>query len=440
MHPNLSFEQAPPISVPYRFFLTAPWFGVAAGLLLVWLGADALASRWVPGALAATHLLTAGFMLQAMIGASFQFVPVAAGGNVWRPRLLVGVVHPALTIAVVLLVLAFMITGVGGGHLFLAAATIFSVVLGGYVVVACVALWRTPARGTTIPALRAAIFGLAVTVVLGVALAGGLGLQKVWPLIEMTNVHAAWGLGGWSLLLLAGVSYYVVPMFQLTPAYPAWLARWLPVAMLSVLGVWSFQLAGNVSAWQPQWQSWVLLVGLALAAAFAVATLTIQFRRRRKVPDPTLGFFRAAMLSLLMILASALVFEAVPELGSHPRAAVWLGMLALPGVFVSAINGMLYKIMPFLNWLHLQRFCGLTMLPPNMKRMIPESSMFGQMRLHFVALAVLLASVPWPELTRPAGALFAVSCAWLGGNLIVGVRSYLVFRDRIRAGGADRES
>ena len=434
MHPNLSFEQAPPISVPYRFFLTAPWFGVAAGLLLVWMGADALASRWVPGALAATHLLTAGFMLQAMAGALLQFVPVAAGGNVWRPRLLAGVAHPALVIAVILLVLAFLI---GARDLFLVAAAIFAVAISGYVIVVGTALRRTPAQGTTILALRTAIFGLAITVILGVVLAGGLGLQKVWPLIEITNIHAAWGLGGWALLLLAGVSYYVIPMFQLTPAYPAWLTRWLPRALLLILAIWSLQLMDG--AFQ-QWQRWVLLAGLILAAAFAVSTLILQFRRRRKVPDPTLVFFRGAMLALLAIPLSALVFEAMPELGSHPRGAVWLGVLALPGVFVSAISGMLYKIMPFLNWLHLQRLCGLTMLPPNMKRMIPESLMFGQMRLHFAALAVLLASVPWPELTRPAGLLFAASCAWLGGNLVIGVRSYLIFRDQIRAGDAGRES
>ena len=81
MHPNLSFEQAPPVSVPYRFFLTAPLFGVAAGLLLVWLGESAVASRWSGGALALTHLLAVGFMLQAMTGAVMQFVPVAAGGR-----------------------------------------------------------------------------------------------------------------------------------------------------------------------------------------------------------------------------------------------------------------------------------------------------------------------------------------------------------------------
>ena len=43
MESVFDFEQTPPLSVPYRFFLTAPLFVVAAGLLLAWLGQDAFA-------------------------------------------------------------------------------------------------------------------------------------------------------------------------------------------------------------------------------------------------------------------------------------------------------------------------------------------------------------------------------------------------------------
>lgn len=434
MHPNLSFEQAPPISVPYRFFLTAPWFGMAAGMLLVWLGGDVLMSRWTPGLLAATHLLSVGFMLQAMTGALLQFVPVAAGGNVWRPRLVAGIVHPLLIVAAILLVAAFLHGGTG---LFHAAAALFSLVLAGYCAVVGLAVWRTPALGPTIHALRAAIPGLVITVAIGAAMAIALGAGLAWPLIEMTNVHAAWGLGGWSLLLLAGVSYYVVPMFQLTPPYPTWLARWLPPALLAVLAVWSLQLVIHPATWQRA----VWLTGLILAAGFGAVTIHLQMRRRRKVVDPTLLFFRGAMISLIAILVSAVAMQLAPTLAEDPRMPVWLGILALPGVFVSAINGMLYKIMPFLNWLHLQRqMASMSVLPLNMKQMIPESAMLGQMRLHFMAEGLLLAAVVWPVLTRPAGLLFAASCTWLGWNLIGGVRAYLGFRDRIRAGDAGPES
>jgi hypothetical protein len=39
-----------------------------------------------------------------------------------------------------------------------------------------------------------------------------------------------------------------------------------------------------------------------------------------------------------------------------------------PGVFVSTISGMMYKIAPFLNWLHLQRLGAPISAVPNMKK------------------------------------------------------------------------
>ena len=438
MQPTLSFEQAPPISVPYRFFLTAPLFGAVAGLVLAWLGPAALESRWSPGALAMTHLIVVDFMLQAMCGALLQFVAVVAGANIWRPRLVAAVVHPLITAGAVFLATAFLLEQ---QLLFLLAALVFATALGLFLTVMAMALLRTPARGMSIHVLRLAVLGLLVTVVLGVTLASTLGLQRslqsVWSLAALINVHVAWGLGGWALMLVIGVSYLVVPMFQLTPAYPVWLTRLVPAGLFLVLCLWSLQLLPDTGEAQA-WQSGVALAGMLLAGLFAVATLWLQSRRRRRQADTTFVFWRGAMLALLGLAASWLVFEALPQLGSHPRAPLWLGVLALPGVFLSVIMGMLYKIMPFLNWLHLQRQGGISMPPPNMKQMIPERAMHGQMRLHFAALGLLLAAVLWPALALPAGLAFAASCLWLEWNLVGCARLYARFRDRIRAAAAGR--
>jgi hypothetical protein len=425
MHPNLSFEQAPPIWVPYRFFLTAPLFGIAAGLLLAWGGADALASRWTPAALALTHLLVAGFMLQAMCGALLQFIPVAAGGNIWRPQLVAGIVHPMLAVGAVLLAGGFL---AGPGPWFSAGAGLIAVALSGYALVVGIALLRAPASGPTIVALRVAVLALVVTFVLGFILALGLrGLPGI-PLIQFTHVHATWGLGGWALLLLTGVSYYVVPMFQLTPAYPAWLGRLLPWTLLAALLLWTTQLTGVVRAWH----SWTLLPGLLAAGLFAAVTLWLQARRRRRVPDVTLTLFRVGMSSLLAVVVAVAATTTVLPAPTF-QWAVPIGILTFVGLFVSVITGMLYKIVPFLNWLHLQRLGGLTVLPPNMKDMIRERAMVGQARLHLAALTALLLAAVWPPLTSAAGLLFAASCAWLEWNLLGGVQVYRSFRDRIRA-------
>lgn len=429
MHPNLSFDQAPPISVPYRFFLAAPWFGVFAGLLLAWVGGDALGSRWTPEALALVHLIAVGFMLQAMSGAMFQFIPVAVGGNVWRPLWVANLVQPLLLVGALLLVAGFLFSA---PLLFSAAVPAFLVGIGVFVTVVLLALWRTPATGVTLWTMRIAVAGLAVAVLLGLLLAETLARGLSLPLIELANVHLAWGLGGWALMLVAAVSYFVVPMFQLTHPYPQWFSRWFGPLLLMAIATWS-------GLWLGDDLRLAQAIGLLLAlpcAAFAAMTLWLQYTRRRKIDDPTSLNFRVAMIALLAFAVSATAMAIRPGLADDPRASVWLGMLAFPGVFVSTISGMMYKIAPFLNWLHLQRQGGTALPPPNMKQMIPERAMRGQMRLHFAALVLLLAAVLWPALALPAGLAFAASCLWLEWNLIGAARVYVRFRDRIRAAAA----
>jgi hypothetical protein len=387
-----------------------------------------------------THLIVVDFMLQVMCGSLLQFVAVVAGANIWRPRLVAALVHPLITAGAVFLASAFLLEQ---QLLFLAAALAFAAALGLFLSVMAVSLLRTPARGMPIHVLRLAVFGLLVTVVLGVTLAATLGLhenlQSVWSLLTLINVHVAWGLGGWALMLVIGVSYLVVPMFQLTPAYPLWLTRLLPAGLLLVLGLWSLQRLPGLGEAQA-WQAGVLCAGMLLAGVYAAVTLWLQSRRRRRQADVTLVFWRGAMLSLLVLALSALLFAALPRLGEHARAPLWLGVLALPGLFLSVIMGMLYKIMPFLNWLHLQQQGGTVTTQPNMKQMIPERAMRGQMRLHFASLALLLAAVIWPALALPAGLAFAASCLWLEWNLVGAARLYVRFRDRIRAAAADAQA
>jgi hypothetical protein len=429
VQPNLSFEQAPPLGVPFRFFLVAPWFGVAAGLLLPWAGESAISSRWSPAVLALTHLLVLGYLLQAMTGALFQFVPVAAGGNVWRPRLVAAILQPLFLIAAALLATAFL---AGSGAMLRGAAALFVAAVSLQVVVIGLALWRTPAQGATVAALRLAIGGLAATVGLGAILAEGFAGDHGWPLVTIVNIHAGWGLGGWALMLVAGVSYFVVPMFQLTPPYPHRLARALPLALLLVLGGWSAQILGM----NAEWVTAIWLAGFCLAAGYAILTLWLQRHRRRRIADPTFLFFRGAMFCLLGSCISAVVMTMLTSIGDDSRCAWWLGILILPGAFVSLINGMLYKIVPFLCWLHLQRLAGIGAVAPNMREMIPERAQRRQMRLHFLSLALLLLTTLFPAAAGVAGVVFAASCAWLGWNLTGAVRAYRTFRGRISAAAA----
>jgi hypothetical protein len=218
-------------------------------------------------------------------------------------------------------------------------------------------------------------------------------------------------------------------MFQLTRPYPLRFTRAFAPLLLLLLLAWSAQGLPAAAAGMPA----VALALLALASSYAAVTLWLQHTRRRKTHDATSLYFRTAMLALLAFAVSGALCVFVPALGSDPRAAVWLGVLALAGVFVCAINGMMYKILPFLNWLHLQRLGAPMSAVPNMKQMIPAAAMTGQLRMHLLALGLLLAAVWLPVLARPAGLALAASFAWLGWNLVGAARRYRSLRARLLA-------
>ena len=93
MDPSLSYDQAPPIDVPLRFFLTAPALGVLAGVGLAWVGPAGIYGRWAREVLALPHLLGLGCATMVMCGALFQTLPVPGGAPVTRARVVAGVGH-----------------------------------------------------------------------------------------------------------------------------------------------------------------------------------------------------------------------------------------------------------------------------------------------------------------------------------------------------------
>jgi hypothetical protein len=419
MAASLSFDQAPPISVPLRFFLTAPLFGVAGGLLLAFTGGSLFDSRWQPAALALTHLMTLGFMLLTMCGALLQILPVASGANVWRAHGVGWIGHVGLVAGTLLLVGGFLS---GAPLLFRLGGPLLGATLAIYVVAVGVGLVLSSARGPTIVALRLAIVGLVITAGLGVALAAGFGWPLGLPLQTLTSAHAAWGLLGWSLALVAGVAYLVVPMFQLTPPYKPGFAYCWPLALVALCAGWTavaFIAPGSALESVVGWS----LSGLV--TAFAVVTLSLQRKRRRKVADSVFLFWRTGMASLIgaSLLGAVRLTLDPGELAG--RMDFLLGILMIGGVFTALINGMLYKIVPFIAWLHLQ---GVLAVPPNMHQMIPERMMRGQFRLYLSALGLLVAAVVVPPLTLPAGLAFAASCLWLELNLARAMRLYVRFK------------
>ena len=416
---SLSLEQAPPLAAPMRFFLTAPLYLVAAGALLVYAGPAVLATRWAPVTMALTHLVTLGFIAQVMFGAILQVLPVVAGAPVARARAVATLAHIGLNLGTLALVAGFLLNA---ARLLQFAAAALAVGVGTMVIGGTLALARARgAASATITGLRLAFGALAVTLVLGALLVFALLGAPHLELVPLLAAHVAWGFLGWILGLVVAVAYQVVPMFQVTPAYPAQLGRLLLPALFTTLALRSL-----ASGWGLPPAAGVLLDNLlALAAiSFAVTTLWLQQHRRRRIADVTVQFWKLAMLCLIGVALLGAASTWLAPLDSDPRLPLVLGTLALFGFAVAVVSGMLYKIVPFLIWFHAQaRARGHVTLRGTQDIVTPAAARW-HLRLHLMSFALLAGALFWPVgLSRPAGLLWMATGAWLARNLYGAARS-----------------
>lgn len=402
---KLDLVAAPPTAVPRRHLVAAPLWGGLAGLLLLVDGADALQTRWAPTTLALVHCLTLGLLGNAMSGSLLQFLPAAAGVRVRGGGVASAALFIALNGGTALLV---------GGFRFVARDALLpgaAMLMVAFVLLAAMTLPGLVSKFVLTVELRVLRGGLAFAVIAGLATAG-LGAALVLgfiglgglPALPWTDVHAGWGLLGWTLGLLASVAAVVMPMFQGTRALPSRAqAGWL-VAVGLVLGVAIAMAASGSGTAVLRWSA------AALVATFAGGMLWLQWRAPRSRNPWLVRSWRAGWLGLLA--AAGLVAGGAP--------ALWIGALVLGIALPWLVAGMQLEIVAFLAWIGLHRHCGRGVRLPPVQTLMPETDKAKVFAGQAVAAGALLAAVAWPDVAaRPAGAVFACSqlllCAALLG-------------------------
>lgn len=438
--PGLSLQQAPPITIPVRFFLSAPLFAVVAALLLLTNGPLALVSRWTSPVLAITHLLVLGYITMVMIGAMLQMLPVMAGAPVPRVVLVGSTVHTALLMGTALLAISFFTNSTAG---FLIAGVVLSVGMILFISAASLALVRAEEKDPpdVLRGMKLSVVALTITIGLGLLLVGDytevlpFSLHSRW-----TNLHITWGIGGWVALLFIAVSYRLTPMFMVTPEYPDSIRRWFAIGLFGLLFLWTLlQVSGMFEVRLVYLEKAVYLLWLFGVGLFIVATLVLQAKRKRKVPDNTLLFWRLAFALALLVLPLILIGKKfVPA-----QFNLLVGFILIPGIAMSLINGMLYRIVPFLSWFHLQHM-QLTLgrydlQLPHMKSFISDRAARLQFGMHCLAIAAGVLAVfkpsPW---VYPAAILFIASNLFLFWNLLSCMLRYTVVLRQFRQQGSNQ--
>lgn len=439
MQRALAFDRSPPLFVAFRFFLNVPVFILLAAFATGWLAVSGGPyARWSPPVLAATHLLTLGVLASAMLGAMMQILPVAAHIHVLQPRITSIVVHATLTLGALSLAWGFMSAQPafhGAAVLLLACAfLVFLLAVAGGL--ARDSRRRSPGSGEILVAVRLALLALAVTIIVGLFMAGLRArfwspgdTAGIW-LHTLPDVHALCGLAGWVGLLVMGISFQVIPIFQATEVYPQRLTHTLAPLIFLLLTI--FTLGG---AWRTEPGTATLLRALPATLLalgyllYGAVTARLLWTRKRPAPEPTTWFWHTGMAALILaaLLGVAYTWLSPGPWGASQRDTIQmlLGTLIVPGFAVSAVNGMLYKIVPFLLWHNAQRQAPMALpFMPKVKQFISERDAMRQYAAHLCAIVLLTASCLAPMLLLPAAAALAVSGSLLGWNIAKALRLY----------------
>jgi hypothetical protein len=419
----LSFASMPPLFVPLRFFLVAPWFGILASVLFLFNGEAISASRWSVETLAFTHLLTIGFMLMGMTGALFQFIPVITGYSIPGSKKISPIIFFAMIFGILFLVVAFLTAK----PLFFQLAIIFFVLSFGLFFLAFSYLLITiNSEKEAIFIIRLVNIALFITMGLGILMTFAYAFERFSiPFRIYTNMHMLWGVLGWTILLIMAVSSQIIPMFHVTPVFsPAYLKS-LSIALITCLVLFTIidLIGNNESA-----QIWVKVILSGIVLMFSSYTLFMLNKRKRKVKDITVNFWR---LALVMPIIAIFLYWFNDKLLHIPlfQLELLLGLLFIFGLAISSIMGMMQKIVPFIIYMHLQTMIVKSPqhmgLLPNMQTLISFKHQQIQFYLHVISLLLLTFCLFFNSLIIPAAIVMLVDFSWLSYSLLYSTRQYL---------------
>ena len=333
---------SPPLALTGAHFGAALAF-FAAGTAGLSLSAAELArgNFLAPRLEASVHLITLGWITFSILGALYQFLPVALERAVASTR------AAWATFALHLPGLAGFATWMwtGWDALLLPSAFAMGTGLLVFVVNLFTTLARSRVRDVTWWALILAGTYLAATVAMGVTLALNLRYDLLGgSRVPVMAAHLHLALAGWVMLVLVGVGNRLLPMFLLSRPAP----RWPAALSVVLLGAGCLVLALLHHA--IPMEAWPLAALLLVGGGVSWIGHAAGFFRHR-VPRKLDAGLRGAAGGLVL-LGGGILAGAPLAFGWADTRYMTVQATALVLGFVLVVAGHHFKIVPFLVWYH----------------------------------------------------------------------------------------
>ena len=359
-----------------------------------------LISYLTPSVIGIVHLITIGFFLNTIVGSLSQMLPVLAGVSLKRPVIFSQLVYWILNLGALSFVTGLIFQ--------LNSAILAGVVL---LTISYLFFFLTIARLVFQPnTINPTMIGFRLTVIfalMGLLVGALLGVNYIVDLnivhrLLMLRLHYDMMLMGVIFTLIVAVCFKIIPMFYVTNEYPPWLKVLLLPTIAFLLLIETLMALPIIPSigWLEAIYPLLYFVPLTL---FAIITIIRIYQRRRPVRDTTVYYWYLAMLLLIV----AMLLIGYNQLYPTIYLSQYLAIIVGPGVILSVMLGMLYKILPFLAWFHLTAHGVIR--APTMRALLPSKVTNIQLLTHIVGILLLLIAIRWPQLLILGAAMLAIS-------------------------------
>ncbi len=403
---GLSLDQAPPINVPFRFFLSAPLFGVLISLVFLFFPFVEVSNQYNHLAIGVVHLFTLGILSMIIFGSMQQMMPVLAGAVIKKAKLFANIVHPSLVLGTLGLSFSFIFE-----HKFLLHLGVFflSIAFLVFFIVCIKLLFSVKYLTSTVKAMRLfAVAGL-ITFLLGLFLASShISLQMNEHYLSFVNAHILFALLGFAFLLIMGVSFQVIPMFYVSLDFPKFVQNNLPLILFILLFIsfvfFYFEINFLI----------IKIIFILITCTFGYFGLKSLNNRKRPVFDVTLWYWK---FSLIMLFFSQAIW-----LFNIFESNYILAIIFAFGFLYSLLQGMVYKIIPFLAWFHLNSKGYFSL--PTIREFIEEKYIKLHFFFHFASIIFFVVAYFQEGFVYLAGIMFLISNLIFLVNAIIAVKKY----------------
>ena len=407
---GLSADQAPPISAPLKFFLTAPLFAIFAGFLIFVSDASILIVRFAPESIAIAHAITIGFLGFVMLGAMTQMLPVLAGAKVYKVEFVTSFSYFLLVFGLI-----FMIFGLYFSKQTLNALALISLSIGflSILIPMLISLKYVTNFSPTVKAIFVSILYAIVAVLMGAYLLSSYATGSVSDIhMLISNIHSVWATFGFAGILIIGVAFQVLPMFYVAPRFKQFCKRRVVLLISSGLFIWL-----GLNIFLPEYAIIAKIwVGLFFWAFSTTVWLKLN-NRRRPISDVTVWYWRTSTIFMTLGLFGWVINSMLDD-----QHIVVVSVIIGGGFILSIMMGMLYKIVPFLVWFHLNAKGYMNI--PTMNEMINKKTAKIQFILFLLSLIGFIVSYFLPVLLHVSALIFVASMIILEYNILNPVLIY----------------